>query len=165
MELNLATMAHQPESMKTPKIITIDYPWLPIVYLLEPWLHFWMLGIVPFHLVFLFSLVLLSSSVPQLLSSSAPPLINSCTKQQATKRISQDNEIFIWKTSLMLFLTAAITFYSSDWKGWGRPTHILSEMLQDLQKFLQAKLVLANASLQKSKENSKTEKKAFNLFL
>jgi hypothetical protein len=32
-------------------------------------------------------------------------------------------------------------------------------MLQDLQKFLQAKLVLANASLQKSKENSKTEKK------
>ena len=103
MELNLATMAHQPESMKTPKIITIDYPWLPIVYLLEPWLHFWMLGIVPFHLVFLFSLVLLSSSVPQLLSSSAPPLINSCTKQQATKRISQDNEIFIWKTSLMLF--------------------------------------------------------------
>ena len=50
-------------------------------------------------------------------------------------------------------------------KGWGRPTHILSEILQDLQKFLQAKLVLANASLQKSKENSKTEKKAFNLFL
>ena len=32
-------------------------------------------------------------------------------------------------------------------------------MLQNLQKFLQAKLVLANASLQKSKENSKTEKK------
>ena len=67
--------------------------------------------------------------------------------------------MFIWNTSLMLFLTAAITFYSSDWKGWGRPTHFLSEMLQNLQKFLQAKLVLANASLQKSKENSKTEKK------
>jgi hypothetical protein len=87
MELNLATRAHQPESMKTPKMITIDYPWLPIVYLLEPWLHFWMLGIVPFHPVFLFSLVLLSSSAPQ--------LINSCTKQQAPKQISQDNEMFI----------------------------------------------------------------------
>ena len=94
MELNLATVAHQPESMKTPKIITIDYPWLPILYLLEPCLHFWMLGIVPFHLVFLFSLVLLSSSAPQLLSSSAPPLINSCTKQQAKKRISHKMKFF-----------------------------------------------------------------------
>ena len=31
MEMNLAIRAHQPESMKTPNLITIDYTWLPIV--------------------------------------------------------------------------------------------------------------------------------------
>jgi hypothetical protein len=85
MELNLATRAHQPESMKTPKMITIDYPWLPIVYLLEPWLHFWMLGIVPF---ILFSSLALFSSALQFLSSSPPQLLSSSAHQLLQKTAS-----------------------------------------------------------------------------
>ena len=54
---------HASESNKTQRRFTIDYPWLPIIYLLEPWLQFWMVGIVSFHLIFLSSLVLLHVNI------------------------------------------------------------------------------------------------------
>ena len=47
------------------------------------------------HLVFLFSLVLLSSSVPQLLTSSAPQLLSSSTPAENSKH--QNRKVRIMK--------------------------------------------------------------------
>ena len=149
---------------KTQHNQTQDYPWLPFVYLLEPWLQFWMVGHVPFHLNFLSSLGLLHLHLHLLLPIA---LQKSGSRESKWFRITglsyEDNEVSVLQVKCPLYVTIAV--YNSDWKGRLLGNTISIWNAWKLAGILLARWPRETHVLQKSLQKFNTQKEHFNWFL